>query len=324
MVRVWRGAVLAVVFIAGSAACSAGTCAAETINLTYKPAIGSKWISHTELLEVRRQDGKEPDTLVVREKAECKIDSEFPGGFRTICTPVAGHVEGNNALNGVTSLLMKALEGTPVIIDTNARGVPVQIANIAEVKDKVIATIDSLLKDATTKPKSGDLVKLLTALRLRYDGMGPDTSTVELLNTMRMQTEVQGLGTVTVGEEMAFSASVSTPLTTDKVRAQNRVKVTSIDQKSGMAIVTWKQKIDEEEFARALTESVKRLKPDTSDESAALLASMAQSQLGVADSATYYIAVADGTVRYMERTEAVRGEDYSNVKKTTVSLQPAP
>src|SRR5262245_25901680 len=126
-----------------------------------------------------------------------------------------------------------------------------------------------------------------------------------------------------IDEDQIYDDEFVNPLIGVKMRAKGSFKIASVDKAKGLATIEWRLAILPEDLNTATLEFVKRLVPDGQD-SKKFLDAMAQVKIEHLDKATYKVGLADGVVRRMERTAAVKTQGGEKTTVMTVTMHPVP
>src|ERR1700704_216828 len=92
--------------------------AADAVERSYNPPVGSKWIIESETRSAdTRPDG--PRSSVTKIRAELTIDARTPDGFRVSYVNRGASIEGNDPTAPMLRSAMKALENVPIHATTD-------------------------------------------------------------------------------------------------------------------------------------------------------------------------------------------------------------
>lgn len=295
----------------------------HAVELAYKPAVGSRWISTLEMRETKTKGGQTVESTIVREKGEYRILRKLEKGYHISYTLKDGSIEGDTALAKLMTPLLKSLKGQSYTFETNEEGVPVRMPDVAKVTAIAIKAIDIVAQSKPEFSSVPQLKQFIAGLRSQYNAATPETGVQLFLSDMVFFTLVQGLPDVPVGEEQTYDDQVVNPMTGTIMSAKGSVKIASVDQSAGMATIEWKQTISPEDLRKATMEVVQKLVPNATQGSKEFAEILAQVKIDHLDKATYKIALADGVARRMDKTTVVKTQAGEKKKLVTMTMKPA-
>jgi hypothetical protein len=297
---------------------------ANVVDLSYKPAVGSRWIAASEKRETKTRAGQLVESAVVRERGEYRITDKLAKGYRISYTLRDAGMEGNSPFTRLATPLIDSMKGQSFTFETDDSGTPVRLLDVARAKEVALNAIDMM---AQTKPELASVPQLkqfIEGLRAQYGAATPETGVALFLEELLHYSLVQGLTDMPIGQEQSYDDEVTNPLFGAKMRSRASFKIAAVDSASGLATIEWRQTILPEDMNKATLEFVKRIVPNAEQDSKQFLDAMAQLKIDHLDTATYKIALADGVVRRMERTSVVNTQGSEKKTVLIMTMAPAP
>lgn len=301
---------------------SIGRATAETtVDLPYRPAVGSRWTGVTEMRDTKAKAGRVIESMTLRDRGEYRIVEKLEKGYRVSYTLHDGSIGGNTPLAELMKPLIQSMKGQTYAYETDDGGTPTRVLDLDRLKAVALKAVDLM---AQSKPEFGTVPQLkqfLDGMRAQFDTATPETGVDLFLEPVVRLSMVQGLTNVPLGEERSYDDVVTNPLTGAKMRARGSYKVSAIDKAKGLATIEWRLTVVPEDLTKATRDFVMRFLPEGTDASK-LDEAMAQMRLEHLDRATYKVALADGVVRRMDRTAMLKAQDVENKTVVTMTLTP--
>jgi hypothetical protein len=292
---------------------------AQTVDLPYKPAVGSRWIVTTVVKDTASRDGK-AQTTTIQGKNTVQIVSKSETGFQITSTSTEQSFDGNPQMKVMMEPFIKATQGLAVTFETDDAGIPTKVVNLDKLKEVLIPALDGLVK--AMPPSTPDVAQAMQGMQAQYASATAEEAVQLFLGESVQFAMVQGLR-LTVGEELAYDDELTNPLVgSGTMPAKGFVKLASVDDRAGFAVIEWRQTIAPEDVTRFALETVTRLLPNQAQTDPQFQQALKSIQFDYSDKATYGIALADGTTRSMLRTTTITAPGMENVKTTTVSVEP--
>jgi hypothetical protein len=291
------------------------------VDLAYRPEIGSRWISVTEMRETKSRAGSVVESMVLRDRGEYRIVEKLENGYRVSYTLHDGSIDGDAVVAQMMRPLIQSMKGQSYAYETDEGGTPTRVLDVDRLKALAIKAVDLM---AQSKPEFGtvpQLKQVVEGLRAQFEAATPETGVDLFLEPVVRFSMVQGVTNVLLGDERSYDDVVVNPLTGSKMRAKGSFKVAAIDKAKGLATIEWRLTVLPEDLSKAAREFVMRLMPEGAD-TTKLDDAMAQMKMEHLEKASYKVALADGVVRRMDRTAIVKAQGLE--KKTTMTMTLTP
>jgi hypothetical protein len=208
----------------------------------YNPPVGSRWLvqSTTHTVEVRANDVHTESTINIR--SELTIDGKTADGFRVTLVNRDMAVTGDPRKVAIVQPMLSVLKGVVVHARTDARGAPVAVENIEEVRARMQAAIDRLLAKFQDKPAVATFMRQLMAPMLKLEGKDAATAYLDNLPQLAVGQNTR----LKPGEVRTTTDNVKSPIGNVTIKSNVTLRIDKFDTASGKVRFVRERKLDPE------------------------------------------------------------------------------
>ena len=213
--------------------------AEPSVTVPFSPTLGKPIHLHSEKRVVVVRDGVETPREVSTSDDELIYTERNEDGFVLRWTNKAATVHTDPDRQALMEKIVSASVGKTEVIQTNARGVPTTVVNVAEMRTLLATALDTMVSafdtELASKPQAerDTLRKVLASLAQTYRGMTDDQLGALVLKDPKMLFGFGGVA-LTRGQPLSFKTNVTLPMINTPLAATETVAL----QDAGAAEVT--------------------------------------------------------------------------------------
>jgi hypothetical protein len=208
----------------------------------YNPPVGSHWLVHstTHTVEVRGDGVRRDSTIELR--SELTIDGKTADGFRVTLVDRDMTVTGDPTKVAIAQPMLSVLKGVVMHARTDAKGAPVAIDNLEEVRGRIQTAIDGVVAKFQDKPMVAKFMRQLMTPMLELQGKEAATAYLDNLPQLAIYQDT-GLKP---GEVRATTDTVKSPIGNVEIKANVKLRIDKFDTASGKVHFVRERSLDPE------------------------------------------------------------------------------
>jgi len=270
-----------------------------------------------EQLKGRRVVSKDGTTNQAgsRARLDLKVVDAGPKGYLLRWTISESALDGERSPKQQPEFenLLKAMEGWNVLLDIDESGNFKGVKNWKEIRSKIEAVNESLLKDRTYQSLPPDSQK---RFRAQLKARSQSKEQIEELCAREAKAFLAPIGlTFKGGEPIEYQTRLPNPRGGEPFPTRARFEISRIDPTTARAIIVWRQVVNPASLGTGLGETVGRLgkslgrPPSPSD-------SNPYKSLSISDQCQYLMDMQGGWVNDMKQVRTIRNQDGSSVEES--------